>query len=128
MNPPETIEVTSFFNLLLTHNRGVSFGMFPAGSDAGKWGLIVLALVISGFLIRWLYKSQDLISVIALGMIIGGAMGNVIDRVLIGAVIDFLDFHAFGTHWPAFNVADTAITVGAVTLIFESFITKDDAA
>ena len=128
MNPPETIEVTSFFNLVLAHNRGVSFGMLPAGSDVGKWGLIILALAISGFLVRWLYKSQDLINIIALGMIIGGAMGNVIDRVLIGAVVDFLDFHAFGSHWPAFNVADMAITTGAAILVIESFFTKDDAA
>lgn len=128
MNPPMQIEVTSFFNLVLTHNRGVSFGMFAAGSELGKWMLVGLALVISGFLVRWLFQSSSPVSIIALGLILGGAVGNVIDRVLVGAVVDFLDFHAFGTHWPAFNVADTAIFLGAAGLIFESFFSKDEAA
>ena len=128
MNPPVQIEVTSFFNLVLAHNRGVSFGMFAAGSELGKWILVGLALMISGFLVRWLFQSSSPFSIIALGLILGGAVGNVIDRVLIGAVVDFLDFHAFGTHWPAFNVADTTIFLGAAGLIFESFFSKDKAA
>jgi signal peptidase II len=128
MNPPVQIEVTSFFNLVLAHNRGVSFGMFAAGSELGKWILVGLALMISGFLVRWLFQSSSPFSIIALGLILGGAVGNVIDRVLIGAVVDFLDFHAFGTHWPAFNVADTTIFLGAAGLIFESFFSKDEAA
>lgn len=128
MNPPVQIEVTSFFNLVLTHNRGVSFGMFAAGSELGKWILVGLALMISGFLVRWLFQSSSPFSIIALGLILGGAVGNVIDRVLIGAVVDFLDFHAFGTHWPAFNVADTTIFLGAAGLIFESFFSIDEAA
>ena len=128
MNPPVQIEVTSFFNLVLAHNRGVSFGMFAAGSELGKWILVGLALMISGFLVRWLIQSSSPFSIIALGLILGGAVGNVIDRVLIGAVVDFLDFHAFGTHWPAFNVADTTIFLGAAGLIFESFFSKDEVA
>ena len=128
MNPPVQIEVTSFFNLVLAHNRGVSFGMFAAGSELGKWILVGLELMISGFLVRWLFQSSSPFSIIALGLILGGAVGNVIDRVLIGAVVDFLDFHAFGTHWPAFNVADTTIFLGAAGLIFESFFSKDEAA
>ena len=128
MNPPVQIEVTSFFNLVLAYNRGISFGMFAAGSELGKWMLVGLALVISGFLLRWLFQSSRPYSIIALGLILGGAVGNVIDRVLVGAVVDFLDFHAFGTHWPAFNVADTTIFLGAAGLIFESFFSKDEAA
>ena len=128
MNPPVQIEVTSFFNLVLAHNRGVSFGMFAAGSELGKWILVGLALMISGFLVRWLFQSSSPFSIIALGLILGGAVGNVIDRILIGAVVDFLDFHAFGTHWPAFNVADTTIFLGAAGLIFESFFSIDEAA
>jgi len=127
MNPPIKKELTSFFNLVLTHNRGVSFGMFSTGTDTGKWVLIGVALIITGFLIRWLFQSNSLFNVIALGLIIGGAMGNVIDRFLVGAVVDFLDFHAFGHHWPAFNVADAAIFVGAISLVFESFISKEEA-
>ena len=121
MNPPMQLELTSFFNLVLTH----SFGMLSAGTDARKWLLVFFALIISGVLVRWLFQSNHLFSVIALGLIIGGAMGNVIDRVLVGAVVDFLDFHAFGYHWPAFNVADTAISIGAVGLVFESLFRKD---
>jgi signal peptidase II len=127
MNPPIKKELTSFFNLVLTHNRGVSFGMFSTGTDTGKWVLIGVALIITGFLIRWLFQSSSLFNVIALGLIIGGAMGNVIDRFLVGAVVDFLDFHAFGHHWPAFNVADAAIFVGAISLVFESFLSKEEA-
>jgi signal peptidase II len=127
MNPPIKKELTSFFNLVLTHNRGVSFGMFSTGTDTGKWVLIGVALIITGFLIRWLFQSNSLFNVIALGLIIGGAMGNVIDRFLVGAVVDFLDFHAFGHHWPAFNVADAAIFVGAISLVFESFLSKEEA-
>lgn len=128
MAPPRIIEVTPFFNLVLTHNRGVSFGMFAADSHMGSWVLVGLALVISAFLVRWLYQTTQVIGVIALGLIIGGALGNVIDRVYIGAVVDFLDLHAFGYHWPAFNVADSAIFLGAAGLIFESFTGKDEPA
>jgi len=128
MNPPIKKELTSFFNLVLTHNRGVSFGMFSTGTDTGKWVLIGVALIITGFLIRWLFQSNSLFNVIALGLIIGGAMGNVIDRFLVGAVVDFLDFLDFGHHWPAFNVADAAIFVGAISLVFESFLSKEEAA
>jgi signal peptidase II len=125
MKPPIRVELTPFFNLVLTHNRGVSFGMFSSGTDAGKWVLVCIALIITGVLTRWLFQSSRLFSVIALGLIIGGAMGNVIDRILVGAVVDFLDFHAFGNHWPAFNIADAAISIGAICLVFESFFSKD---
>jgi signal peptidase II len=128
MKPPIQIKLTSFFNLILTHNQGVSFGMFSNGTDAGKWTLVSVALVILGFLIRWLFQSNRLFNVITLGLIIGGAMGNVLDRVMVGAVVDFLDFHAFGYHWPAFNVADTAISIGAIGLVLESFFIKSEDA
>ena len=102
--------------------------MFSNETNVGKWLLIGVAVTISGFLIRWLFQSNRLFNVIALGLIIGGAIGNVIDRILVGAVVDFLDFHAFGNHWPAFNVADASIFIGAVGLVFESFFIKDEAA
>ena len=128
MNPPHAIEVTSFFNIVLAHNRGVSFGLFAAGSDTGKWVLVGVALLISAFLVRWLWQSSHGLTATALGLIIGGAIGNVIDRVLLGAVVDFLDFHALGYHWPAFNIADTAIFIGAAGIILESFFVKDETA
>lgn len=126
MNPPQILEVTSFFNLVLTHNRGVSFGMFAAGSEIEKWALVGVAVVISLFLVRWLWQAREALSIIALGLIIGGAVGNIIDRILIGAVVDFLDIHVNGWHWPAFNVADSAICIGAAGLIFESIFSKED--
>lgn len=120
MQPPRAIEVTSFFNLVLAWNRGVSFGMFSSASTYGPLLLTGLALAIVLALGVWLYKAETRVSALALGLIIGGAIGNVVDRVQFGAVVDFLDFHLMGYHWPAFNVADAGICVGAVMLILES--------
>jgi len=128
MQPPDNITLLPFFNLVLAHNRGVSFGMFAAGSEAGKWFLVGVAGVITLFLVNWLYKATSGLSILALGLIIGGAVGNVIDRIFIGAVVDFLDFHAFGYHWPAFNVADISISLGAAILIFESLFRHENSA
>ena len=114
------IEVLPFFNLVLAWNRGISFGMFGGLGDWGPWVLVVLALVISVVLARWMVKAENRLTLVSLALIIGGALGNVIDRIRFGAVVDFLDVHVLGYHWPAFNVADSAITVGAAILILES--------
>jgi len=114
------IEVLPFFNLVLAWNRGISFGMFGGLGDWGPWVLVVLALVISVVLARWMIKAENRLTLVSLALIIGGALGNVIDRIRFGAVVDFLDVHVLGYHWPAFNVADSAITVGAAILILES--------
>ena len=119
------IPITNFFNLVLTFNRGVSFGLFASTSSEGKWMLICLTSGLSCVLIWWLYTAKSKLSVFAFGMIIGGAIGNITDRLLIGAVVDFLDFYAFGYHWPAFNIADASICIGATVLIFESLFTRD---
>lgn len=118
----ETRAVTGFFNLVLTHNQGAAFSFL---ANAGGWQrgfFIVIALVaivvISVLLAR--HAGQTLFCV-ALALILGGAIGNVVDRVALGYVVDFLDFHLAGWHWPAFNLADSAITVGAVLLIADSF-------
>lgn len=120
MQPPRVIEVTPFFNLVLAWNRGVSFGMFNQQSDYGPYILTGVAVVIVIALTIWLFKADTRFTALALGLVIGGAIGNVIDRVRFGAVVDFLDFHVMGYHWPAFNVADSAICVGAVMLVCES--------
>ena len=120
MQPPRVIEITPFFNIVLAWNRGVSFGMFNQASDYGPHLLTALALAIVAALSVWLYKAEARFTVLSLGLIIGGALGNVIDRVRFGAVVDFLDFHAMGYHWPAFNVADAAICIGAAMLVLES--------
>ncbi len=120
-NPPRQVEVLSFFNLTPVWNRGVSFGLLQADSLLARYILIIMAgLIVAGLLV-WLYRSGSLILQIALGLIIGGALGNLIDRVRFGAVVDFLDFHANMYHWPAFNLADSAITIGVGLIIFDHF-------
>lgn len=120
-NPQQVIPVTSFFNLALGFNRGISFGLM---NDLGLWGptvLSLLAVVIIGFLLVWLWKAVNKIEGAAIALIIGGALGNLVDRVRVGAVTDFLDFFIGVYHWPAFNIADTGIFVGACLLFFQSY-------
>lgn len=114
------IMYTSFFNVVRAWNTGVSFSMFNDYGNLGAILLSVIALVIVGFLLYWLKTENNRLSQAALGFIIGGAIGNVIDRVRLGAVFDFLDFHIGGSHWPAFNVADSFICIGATILIAQS--------
>jgi len=121
MQPPQMIPITPFFNLVLGHNRGVSFGMLNMQTPMGRWILVALALAIVAGLMIWMWRAEKTWVAVTLGLIVGGAMGNVADRVFVGAVVDFLDFHAAGYHWPAFNVADIGITCGAAGLIWDSF-------
>ena len=111
------IPVTSFFNLVLVWNVGISFGMMQAAHALMPYILSAVAGGICLWLFRWLQDARTRFMAIALGLIMGGALGNVIDRLLYGAVIDFLDFHAYGHHWPAFNVADSAICIGVFMLL-----------
>jgi signal peptidase II len=119
MDPPKTIAVTGYFNLVLVWNRGVSFGLFDSNSPWGPVLLTVLALAIAAGLVVWLRRAESRLAAAAIGLVLGGAIGNVIDRVRFGAVVDFLDFHAAGYHWPAFNVADSAISVGVGLLLYD---------
>lgn len=111
------IEVLPFFRLVEVWNTGVSFGMFN-NLAYGQWLLAALSIAITLFLLRWLSRTEDAITTAALSLTIGGAIGNTIDRLRFGAVADYLDFHAFGYHWPAFNITDCAIVggVGAVMI------------
>jgi signal peptidase II len=120
MQPPRVIPMTPFFNLVLTWNNGVSFGLFNNDNELNALILSLLAIAIVIFLILWLRKAENKRMAIGLGLIIGGALGNVIDRGIHGAVVDFLDFYINSYHWPAFNVADSCISIGAVILIFDS--------
>lgn len=120
MNPPRVIEVTPFFNLVLVWNRGISFGILDSDVTWIPLVLSLLAIVITGILVVWLRRTERSLAAVAIGLVIGGAVGNVIDRVRFGAVVDFLDFHAFGWHWPAFNVADAAITTGVALILLDS--------
>ncbi|HEY0834216.1 MAG TPA: signal peptidase II [Azospirillum sp.] len=121
MDPPRLVEVTPFLNLTLGFNRGVSFG-FLGGGAAGPWLLSGLALAIVFALALWARRTDSRSEAAALGTVIGGAIGNVADRIRQGAVTDFLDLHAFGWHWPTFNVADIGITGGVGLLLVHGWM------
>ena len=116
-NPHRVIEVTPFMNFLLAWNSGVSFGLFQGQAP---WVMIgATAAITIGFLI-WMWRTRDRLLGIALALVIGGAVGNLVDRLRHGAVTDFIDMHVAGYHWPVFNIADSAITIGAVLLLIDS--------
>jgi len=121
----QIVAVTPFFNLVLVYNAGAAFSFL---SDAAGWqrGVFIgIALIASAWIVFLLRRHpHQRLFALALSLVLAGAVGNVIDRVLHGAVIDFLDFHAYGYHWPAFNVADSAISCGAALLIWDSFRPK----
>jgi signal peptidase II len=126
MSPPRVIEVTPFFNLVAGWNYGVSFGLF---NEPGEWNAAILTLVavsVVGLLLWWLSRITRRRLTLAIGLIIGGAIGNVIDRLRFGAVFDFLDVHVAGYHWPAFNVADSAITIGVAVILLDSLFEPAD--
>jgi len=120
MKPPQRIPITGFFDLVLVYNRGVSFGIFGGAPSWATAALIIFALLLSAALCIWMWRADSVLLGTALGFVVGGAIGNVIDRFLHGAVVDFLDFYVAGYHWPAFNVADSAITIGVAFLIIDS--------
>ena len=124
MNPPRVIEVLPFFDLVLYWNRGVSFSLFAHEAEFMPYVLSAVALGVVGFLLHLLRQVEDRFTALSIGAIIGGALGNVIDRLLYGAVADFFYFN-YGAWWfPAFNIADTAITLGAAGFIWMSLFPR----
>jgi signal peptidase II len=121
--------ITGFLNLVLVYNKGAAFSMF---ADADGWQtplLIVFALAAAGIVSYLMVRNPGKrLLCLGLALILGGALGNVIDRLRFGHVVDFLDFHAMGWHWPAFNVADSGITVGAALLILDGFVQHEKRA
>ncbi len=118
----ESVVVTPFFNLVLVYNSGAAFSFLAGAGGWQKWFFVVLALGISAWLLSLLRKhARERLLPTALSLILGGALGNVIDRLRFDAVVDFLDFHLAGYHWPAFNVADSAITVGVALMLWHQF-------
>lgn len=114
--PDVSVEVLPFFNLTMVWNEGISFGMFQGSSILI---LSAIAVGISTLFSFWLVKATGWLQAVSLGMVIGGAIGNVMDRQRFGAVADFFDFHFMGWHYPAFNVADCAIVVGVALLVVD---------
>ena len=121
--PPHPIYINAFLNLVLVWNKGVTFGLLSRfGEGAVPWILVGIAVVILGLLGRWLWRTSSTLVASALGLVMGGAVGNVIDRVRYGAVVDFLDFHLDGWHWYSFNLADSAIVVGVALLLLDGLV------
>lgn len=121
--PNPELQITSFFNLAKVWNRGISFGMFNH-LESGKYIILSVNITILLVLFYWLYNNKSLYLTWAIGLIIGGAMGNIIDRINNSAVADFLDFYIGKYHWPAFNLADSCVFVGVVLLLLENFFVK----
>lgn len=119
MQPPRRIPVTDFFNLVLTYNTGVSFGLFQGDSPLRPYFLSAIALVIVVGLLIWARRQPPGLLTYGVGGVVGGAIGNVIDRMHQPGVVDFLDFHVAGWHWPAFNIADSAIVCGVALILVD---------
>ncbi len=119
----DSTPVTSFFNLVRAHNTGAAFNFLADASGWQRWFFTIIG-TLAAVLILWMLKSHagQKLFAFALACILGGAIGNVIDRVLYGYVVDFLDFHWHGWHFPAFNIADSAISIGAVCLILDELL------
>ncbi len=125
MNTPDAlpyshIKITDFFNIVITWNTGISFSMFSNSGEYTPYILIFVAIGITVMFLSWLWKATTHIHGVCYALIIGGALGNVIDRSRFGAVIDFIDIHVLGYHWPAFNIADMAVVTGVSLLIIVS--------
>jgi signal peptidase II len=120
------VRLTPFLSLVLTWNTGISYGLFPQESDFGRYVLLALKLGAVVVLWVWLARAESRLTALSLGLIIGGALGNAIDRLAYGAVVDFVLFHittpSFNFTWYVFNLADAAIVAGVVGLLYESFL------
>jgi signal peptidase II len=127
--PDLTISLFSFFDLRWTENRGVSLGLLSAGTDAGVWLLVALTAAIAIFVAFWLWRERARTDSVALAMVLGGALGNIVDRVRFGYVVDYADLH-FGAWRPflVFNVADAAITIGVLLLLVRALLMRDGKA
>lgn len=117
--PEQPIVLAPFFNLVFVRNTGVSFGMLQNDLDLGRWLLVTFALAVIVALLIWLARTRSALLALALGMVIGGAAGNVTDRIVWGYVVDFFNFHLGGWHFPVFNVADAAIVCGFGLIVLD---------
>lgn len=113
--------VTPFMDIVLAWNRGISYGLFQQGTDIGRWALVIISFVAAIWLGRWMWREQRSLTVVSLALIVGGALGNGLDRAVYGAVVDFVHLHYGSFSWYIFNIADAAIVVGVVGLLYESF-------
>ncbi len=121
----EVLPVTAFFDLVLVFNSGAAFSFLAGAGGWQRWFFVVLALGISAWIVAMLRRHPGLrLQSLSLSLVLGGALGNVVDRLRFGAVADFLSFHVAGWYWPAFNVADSAISVGVALLVWQQLMQK----
>jgi signal peptidase II len=121
------VPVAPFLNLALTMNRGMSFGLFNTDAALNAIIFTVIAAIIVAALVVWLWRTREALLAIAIGLVIGGAVGNVYDRLMRGAVVDFIDVHAGALHWFVFNLADAAISVVVVLLVIDGLRGRREA-
>lgn len=117
-------EILPFFDIVMVWNYGISYGLLEATTSWGRWALVLVAVAVTAFLVRWLRSVKDLRLATAIGLIIGGAVGNVIDRMVYGAVADFFLLHAFGYNWYVFNIADIAVVGGVILMALDLVLTE----
>jgi signal peptidase II len=122
MLPGERIPVLPFLSLVMAWNRGVSFSMFSAQSPLGVAALVIFEVVVIGALARWMWDSTRRFLALGLGLVIGGALGNLVDRLVHGRVADFFDLHAFGHDFFACNLGDIAITIGVTLMVLDTLL------
>jgi signal peptidase II len=122
----DSIELLPIFNLTLVHNEGISLGLLQASSDAMRWGLVAVTGAVSVFVASWLWREANRLDALGLSLVLGGALGNLVDRVRYGYVVDYADLH-FGAFRPflVFNIADAAITIGVLVLLARALFAKD---
>jgi signal peptidase II len=114
-------QLAPFLEIVLAWNRGISYGLFQQSTDFGRWALVAISIVAAIWLGRWLWRADDRLTVVSLALIIGGALGNGLDRIVYGAVVDFVHVHVGSFSWYIFNIADAAIVFGVLGLLYESF-------
>jgi signal peptidase II len=116
----DVVTLTPFCDLVLAMNRGISYGLLPQDSEFGRWILVMVNLAAAGFFVLWLHRVRSGLLAAALGLLVGGALGNAIDRAAYGAVVDFISLHALGWRWYVFNIADAAIVAGVIGLLYDA--------
>jgi len=116
----ESLEVTPFFNLVLAHNTGAAFSLLAGAGGWQRWFFTAVSIAISIAIVAMLPRQRSAWLSAAFALVLGGALGNLYDRLTLGHVVDFVQLHAAGYYWPAFNVADSAISVGVAMLVWDS--------
>jgi signal peptidase II len=116
----DVVTLTPFCDLVLAMNRGISYGLLPQDSELGRWILVMVNLAAAAFFVFWLRRVRTGLLAAALGLLVGGALGNAIDRAAYGAVVDFISLHALGWRWYVFNIADAAIVAGVIGLLYDA--------